>query len=139
MTPLQSILDKIKAAGYKLTPQRRAVIEAMVNRNTAATPRSLHAALLPNHPEIGLVTVYRTMELLDKLGLLCRFSGNNPGFKTGPPEHHHHLVCHGCGDVLDFTGCCPPELQTALEKDTGFRITEHKLEFAGYCPNCQEV
>ncbi|MGI2336456.1 MAG: Fur family transcriptional regulator [Dehalogenimonas sp.] len=140
MASLQQLLRQIKTAGYKLTPQRRAVVEFMVKRDTPATPQSLYAALKPNHPEIGLVTIYRTLDLLDKLGLLCRFTGgNSPEFKTGPPEHHHHLVCSSCGDVVDFTGHCPLELQSALERDTGFRITDHKLEFTGYCRSCQEI
>lgn len=140
MSALTQILSQLKTAGYKLTPQRRAVIEAIVKSGAPLTTRALHAELKRSHPEIGLVTVYRTVELLDKLGLLCHFAfGNSPGFKAGPPEHHHHLVCHGCGDVVDFTGHCPQELQTTIERDTGFRITDHKLEFTGYCRRCQEA
>ncbi|MEN8614721.1 Fur family transcriptional regulator [Dehalogenimonas sp. THU2] len=139
MTPNQKILNELKSAGFKLTPQRRAIVEAMVNDNTPATPQALHTALLEKHPEIGLVTVYRTLDLLEKLGLLCRFQpeGAAASFKAGPAEHHHHLVCRGCGDVVNFTGHCPVELESALERETGFRITDHKLEFQGICRGCQ--
>ncbi|MDV2988674.1 MAG: Fur family transcriptional regulator [Dehalogenimonas sp.] len=140
MSTQQQLLNQLKTAGYKLTPQRRAVIAALVKSANPVTNQSLHAALKPDHPEIGLVTVYRTMALLDKLGLLCRFNyGDHISFRAGPPEHHHHLVCRGCGNVVDFTDHCPLELQSAVERNTGFRITEHTLEFAGYCRSCQEA
>ena len=138
MTLKQRILSEIKTAGYKLTPQRQTIIEAMVSASAPTTPLALHAVLVKKHPNIGLVTVYRTIELLEKLGLLCRFiDGTAASFKAGPTEHHHHLVCRGCGDVVDFSGHCPLELETVLERETGFRITDHKIEFSGICLDCQ--
>ena len=131
--------EKLKAAGYKLTQQRRAIIETVLAADKSLTPQELHSILAKKHPEIGLVTVYRTLDILNTLGLLCQFQpeGSVRSFKAGPPEHHHHLVCRGCGEVVDFTGRCPIELKTSLEQDTGFVITDHQLEFAGYCRDCQ--
>ncbi|AKG52847.1 ferric uptake regulation protein [Dehalogenimonas sp. WBC-2] len=141
MTTQRKILNEIKTAGYKLTPQRRTIIGAMIGSGAPTTPQALHAALLPEHPDIGLVTVYRTIELLQKLGLLCRFQHDDSTvttFKAGPPEHHHHLVCRSCGEVVNLSGHCPVELEAALERETGYRITEHQLAFSGYCRNCRK-
>jgi len=140
MTSYQNYLVKLRASGYKLTPQRRAIIEAVVSADKSLTPQELHDKLIEKHPDIGLVTVYRTLDVLNTLGLLCRFQpeGNARTFKAGSAEHHHHLVCRGCGEVVDFTGQCPNELKTSLEKETGFLITDHQLEFAGYCQVCQK-
>jgi Fur family transcriptional regulator, ferric uptake regulator len=139
MSNSKDFLEKIRAAGYKLTPQRRAIVEAILAAEKSLTPQELHAALARKHPDIGLVTVYRTIDVLDRLGLLCQFQpgGNSRSFKAGPAEHHHHLVCRGCGDVVDFTGRCPTELENSLERETGFVITDHQLEFAGYCRDCR--
>ena len=141
MTIQQKILNELKTTGYKLTPQRRIIIDKMAGGGAPVTPQALHAALLPEHPDIGLVTVYRTIELLQKLGLLCRFQpeGGIATFKAGPAEHHHHLVCRGCGEVVNLSGHCPVELEAALERETGYRITEHQLAFSGYCRNCREI
>ena len=141
MSKQQNILDSLHNAGYKLTRQRRAIVEAVLASGRSLTPQEFHASLAKQHPEIGLVTVYRTLEVLNSLGLLCHFQpeGGARTFKAGPAEHHHHLVCRGCGEVVDFTGHCPVELKTSLEQETGFLITEHRLEFEGYCKGCQEV
>ena len=139
MTLTSKILAEIKKAGYKLTPQRRAVIDALCRTTVPATPGDIHASLLSQHPDIGLVTVYRTLELLQQLGLLCRFNdGTAVSFKAGPAEHHHHLVCRGSGDVVKISGHCPLELESLLEKETGFQITGHQLEFSGICRTCRE-
>jgi Fur family ferric uptake transcriptional regulator len=136
---IDAVLKSLRESGYKLTPQRRAIVEAMLAAEKSLTPQELHAVLTEKHPDIGLVTVYRTLELLNQLGLLCQFQpeGATRSFKAGPPEHHHHLVCRSCGEVVNF-GQCPLDLETALERETGFRITDHRLEFAGYCRSCQD-
>ncbi|XUX00587.1 MAG: Fur family transcriptional regulator [Dehalogenimonas sp.] len=137
----KDFLANLKTAGYKLTPQRRAIIGAILSSDRSLTPQELHSMLVEKHPQIGLVTVYRTIELLYRLGFLCEIKaeGNARSFKAGSPEHHHHLVCRGCGEVVDFTGRCPVELKTNLEKETGFLITDHQLEFAGFCRNCRGI
>ncbi len=134
-----TMLDSLRESGYKLTPQRRAIVEVVLSAEKSLTPQELHAVLSEKHPEIGLVTVYRTLEILNQLGLLCQFhpEGSARSFKAGPPEHHHHLVCRGCGEVVNF-GQCPLELETVLERQTGFRITDHRIEFEGYCRTCQD-
>lgn len=138
MTNQQTVFQSLRGAGYKLTPQRQAIIDAVLASDRSVTPQALHAILAEKHPEIGLVTVYRTLDILNRLGLLCQFQpvGAARSFKAGPSEHHHHLVCRGCGEVVDF-GRCPMELVTALERETGFHITDHRLEFTGYCRGCQ--
>jgi Fur family transcriptional regulator, ferric uptake regulator len=139
MIDSKDFLGKIRSAGYKVTPQRKAIVEAILEADKSLTPQELHATLARKNPDIGLVTVYRTIDVLDQLGLLCQFQpgGNARSFKAGLAEHHHHLVCRGCGDVVDFTGRCPTELETRLEQETGFIITNHRLEFAGYCRDCR--
>ncbi|ADJ25399.1 ferric uptake regulator, Fur family [Dehalogenimonas lykanthroporepellens BL-DC-9] len=132
------ILESLRQAGYKLTPQRRAIITELSSSTATLTPTGLHRRLSVDRPDIGLVTVYRTLDILTELGLLCRFNeGTVPAYKLAGTEHHHHLVCRGCGLVTDFSGYCPHETATVLEEETGFRITEHRLEFAGYCRQCE--
>ncbi len=140
MTDRQDVLQALRAAGFKITPQRRAIIDAILAADQSLTPLALHDVLIEKYPDIGLVTVYRTLGVLSRLGVLCQFQpqGAARSFKAGPAEHHHHLVCRGCGDVVNF-GQCPQDLETTLERETGFQITGHSLEFSGYCRGCQET
>jgi Fur family ferric uptake transcriptional regulator len=135
---------KVKAAlkqnGYKLTQQRRSVIKAVVSSRDRLTPADLYNNLHQDHPNIGLVTVYRTLGILDGLGLICKVhaSGNCHSCTIGTTERHHHLICSNCGKVIDFSCSNLTELKNKLSRETGFDIEDHLLEFVGHCRNCQK-
>ena len=130
----------LRKHGYRLTPQRHAVLRVIASSTDHLTPEAIHEkALLKNH-DIGLVTVYRTLDLLGKLRLVCRVhaaGGCRSYMMRRPTEHHHHLVCSGCGLVVDFTDCALADLQKRLTRETRFDINGHLLEFYGVCPDCR--
>jgi len=135
---------KVKTAlrrhGYKLTRQRRSVIKAVISSDNRLTPAALYHKLHQDYPDIGLVTVYRTLGLLDNLGLLCKLhtGGDCHTCTIGVPERHHHLICSSCGKVIDFSCRSMAEFETSLAKETGFAIKDHLLEFTGYCQSCRK-
>lgn len=133
---LASILSQ---HGYKLTSQRLAVLDVIANAQEHLTPAAVHQKVRQDHPEIGLVTVYRTLEMLSELGLICKVHrpGKSSSYTLAPAGHHHHLVCSQCGAVADFTECNLGELQQRLAQDTGFEIEGHLLQFVGICKNCR--
>jgi len=142
----RSITIALKRHGHKLTPQRRAVIHALTSNQDHLTPAAIFDTVSQDHPGIGLVTVYRTLKLLAELGLICELhtSDNCPSYTAGTPQHHHHLICSGCGKVVDFTGANIIEhdlatLETRLSRESGFRIDDHLLELTGLCRVCQEA
>ena len=130
----------LRQHGYKLTPQRRAVIEAIASCQDHLTPAALYEKVHQDHPKIGLVTIYRTLEILSKLELICELhaGGNCRSYTIGTPEHHHHLICSNCGTVVDFSGHNLGELEQKLALETGFKIEGHLLEFVGLCQNCKK-
>ena len=135
------ILVKLKERGYKLTPQRRAVLQVIVNSRDHLTPATLYERVRQDYPNIGLVTIYRTLEILTKLGFICEThaGGSCRNYVIRRPSgHHHHLICSGCGAVINFTDCYLAELEQRLSKETGFEIESHLLEFLGYCRNCRK-
>ncbi len=141
----KSIIVTLRRHGYKLTPQRRAVIHAITSSQDHLTPAAVFEKVSRDHPGIGLVTIYRTLKLLAELDLICELHtvDNCPSYTTGTSEHHHHLVCSGCGKVVDFTSSDTVRhglstLEARLSQESGFRIDDHVLEFSGLCRGCQK-
>lgn len=135
----REVAAALKRRGYKLTHQRRAIIDVLSGSGKHLKPADIYARLKTGHPGIGLVTVYRTLELLQESGLLCEVhigDSCRSYLNKKADEHHHHLVCSSCGRVVDFTGCELDELQERLAAETGFKIENHLLEFMGRCSKC---
>ena len=137
----KTIVAALRRNDYKATPQRRAVIHAIANSNDHLTPAEIHDRIHQDHLGIGLVTVYRTLDVLITLNLVCELhTGTNcPSYTLSVPQHHHHLICSDCGKVVDFTGHNLAELEERLARESGFRIDDHVLEFTGRCRTCQEM
>lgn len=132
----------LRKQGYKLTTQRRAVLKTIALSQSHLSPTEIYSRVKQEHPDIGLVTVYRTLEILAELGVICEVytRGSSRSYlMRRPPGHHHHLICSGCGAVVDFTDCNLSELEQRLSQATGFRMESHLLEFVGRCPNCQKT
>lgn len=138
----RNIVAALRSDGHKITPQRRAVIRAITSSHDHLTPITIYEKVRQDQPDIGLVTIYRTLEILDKLGLICEVhaGGSCRSYLVRrPSEHHHHLICSECGIVVDFTGCNLSDVAQRLSQETGFEIESHLLEFLGICHNCQKA
>ena len=136
----RKIAATLRQHGYKLTPQRIAVIRTIASTQDHLTPAAIYEKVHQDHPGIGLVTIYRTLDILAKLELICELhaGGSCHSYTIGASGHHHHLICSNCGGVTDFTGYDLAELEQRLSRETGFEIEEHLLEFVGRCQNCQK-
>ncbi|MFC2022325.1 Fur family transcriptional regulator [Chloroflexota bacterium] len=137
----KKVVAALRWHGYKLTPQRRAVIRAITSSQDHLTPAIIYKKVRQDHPNIGLVTIYRTLEILTELELICELhaGGICHSYTISTPQHHHHLICSNCGTVTDFTGYDLSELEQSLSKKSGFRIDGHLLEFVGLCQACQKT
>jgi Fur family ferric uptake transcriptional regulator len=137
---LDDIRVRLRQSGHKVTPQRIAIIKIVIESQELLTPSALYEKVRLVDPEVGEVTVYRTLNILSELGLVCMVhTGENTHSYIGrPPEHHDHLICSDCGKVINFTGCNISKLETRLASETGFTIQEHRLDFYGKCRECGE-
>jgi Fur family ferric uptake transcriptional regulator len=136
------IAGLLRKNGYKLTPQRHLMLRVMASSHGRLTPEDIYHKCLEGDMELGLVTIYRTLALLERLGLVCRThmgTGSRSYIMRRPQEHHHHLICSECGRVVDFTGCDLSQLQDRLSCENGFNIDGHVLEFFGVCNDCQNT
>lgn len=133
-----AMLDSITTAGYSHTRSRRAVVEALCRTPSGLTPAKLAARARTFHTHLGTVTVYRTLELLESLGLARRIHTADGCTAWAPVSlaHGHHVVCRGCGRAAEFEGCNLEPLLRRVSQRTGFRISDHWLELFGLCPQC---
>lgn len=124
--------------GFKQTRQRHAVLEVMDATQMALTVAEVHERGRRRCPDLGLPTVYRTLELFEHLGLVRRIhtAGGCERFAPVGRADSHHVVCVSCGRVAEFTGCNVAELIPAATSQTGFCVEEHFLELLGTCGEC---
>jgi len=132
----------LRKKGYRLTPQRHIVLKAIAASQDSLTPAAIYELVRKDHPKIGLVTVYRVINLLAELQLICQVSTGSYSksyLMRRPTGHHHHLVCSQCGRAMDFSDCDLSGLGQRIAQETGFKIEGHLLELYGSCPNCRKL
>lgn len=143
MPDVASILERLNGEGYRLTGPRRAVLEEIASRTLPFTSAELLETVQHNGPAVGRATVFRTLDLLCRIGVVQRIHEDAQGgrchaYLACGEHHHHHLICNGCGTVLDFQEEKALEaLVKEVERRTAFRVEGHRLELVGLCPTCQ--
>jgi Fur family ferric uptake transcriptional regulator len=138
--PASSILhDELRAQGYRLTPQRQLVLEAVM-RLGHATPEEVADAVRQTASGVNISTVYRTLELLEQLGLVSHthLGHGAPTYHSSDDADHVHLVCRDCGVVSETT----PEMVAAvvdrLAAEEGFQADVRHLAIFGICASCRD-
>ncbi len=133
---MQPLLRKLKAKGYKVTPQRRLILEVL-HENRHASAEDICAVLKQKEPNISLGTVYRNLSLLTKLGVVTAVDFRDGRLRYELNDsHHHHLVCIGCGKLVEFPGCDLKNILGDAAERADFRVVDHSLEVFGYCREC---
>lgn len=132
-------LKALQEHGYRLTDARRAVVEIVALAWRALTPLEVFDQARAKYPELGLVTVYRTLEKLEDLHLIQRVHQMEgcQAFITASQGHQHLLLCQNCGQVMFFEGDDLDTLLASIAVKTGYAIREHWLQLFGLCRNCQ--
>jgi Fur family transcriptional regulator, ferric uptake regulator len=140
MTPqiTTGMRDGLREHRRKLTRPRQAVLEIIASADHHLTPAEIHKRARKKYPHLGLVTVYRTLELLTELGFVQRvhFDNGCHSYVAAAQGHAHHLVCSNCGKAEEFENCDLEPLIARLQRITGFEIKIHMLELMGRCPEC---
>lgn len=141
---IEKLKSNLKEKGYKLTPQRRAIVDVIIrNEGNHLTTEELYDLVKKECPEIGLATVYRTVQLLEEIGVICKLDLND-GCSRYELVHeeenhqHHHLVCTSCGAVIEVQGDLLEVLEHEIEEKYKFKITNHSVKFFGICDRCTQ-
>ena len=134
-------LARIQEVGYKLTAPRKALLKALTESKHSLSALELHETAKVYHSKLGLVTVYRTLEVLEKLGLVRRVhtEGACHGYAASSPGHRHAVICDRCSQAVEFDGEEVCQLTAGVEQKTGYQINGHWLQLTGLCPTCRQV
>ncbi len=134
-----SWLSTLNLHGYRLTAARRAVVQVMETSQRALTPVEVYDAARKSDPRLGLVTVYRTLEKLEEIGLIQRVHQEQgcQAFLRAGQGHQHILLCERCGRAVLFEGDDLNALFDRIGRQTGFEIREHWLQVSGICSECK--
>ena len=140
----QEVKALLREKGIKVTTQRVLVLSVLMsNPEKHFTAEEIYELVKSSYPEIGLATVYRTIQLLsenqlvDRISLddgFARYEIGNMGDAT--KHHHHHLICRRCGKVLSFRDDLLVELEAKILSTTGFYAVNHEVKLYGYCQEC---
>lgn len=137
---VQSWLDKLQDSGFRVTSARLAVVEILVASHRMLTANQIYDLARGSHTELGLVTVYRTLDRLESLGVIQRvhLDGGCHSYIAAPQGHRHLLICQSCGWVEYFDGDDLQPLMDDLGRQLDFSIRGHWLELFGICSACRE-
>jgi len=138
---VDEILQRMKQMGCKLTPQRRMIVEALLEAGAAEmTADEIFQKVRTAYPEVGLDTIYRNLRLLVKLNVVdeVKLTGKLAQYSLNQRHHAHELVCLECGAEIPLGHCPIKELEAVAREEHGFVISSHRIELFGYCPHCAE-
>lgn len=130
--------EKLRGSGYRLTPQRELILAA-VERLGHATPDEVLADVRQHSEAVNPSTVYRTLEVLEELGLIrhAHLTDRAPTYHSVTDHEHFHLVCRNCREVISVAPDVLTELQQTLEADHGFTVDIGHLTIFGRCAKCR--
>lgn len=143
-TRIERIKKQLHSSSYKLTPQREATVQVLLeNEEDHLSAEDVYLLVKEKSPEIGLATVYRTLELLTELKIVDKINFGDGVSRydlrqEGAAHFHHHLVCIECGAVDEIQEDLLEEVEATVEAKWHFKIKDHRLTFHGICHRCQE-
>ncbi len=133
-----AIYAELTRASCRVTAPRKAIVQTFARLRRYVTPKELHERLHAAKSDVGLATVYRTLEVLQRIGAAS--AAPQPHGETAylfcAVAHHHHAVCVRCGRVDDVPCRSVTSFARSLAVDLRFRLTQHRLEFFGLCARC---
>lgn len=141
---IEKIKQQLQAQAFKLTPQREATVRVLLeNEEDHLSAEEVFMLVKDKFPEIGLATVYRTLELLSELHVVEKMNFGDGVARydlrnDSAHHHHHHLICIQCGTVDEIMEDWLVPLEEKLEKEYHFSVIDHRLDFQGICHRCRD-
>ena len=137
---LEQIVKLLRDKGHRLTPQRVAMLKVIARSEGHPSAEQIYERIKADFPTTSLATVYKTLHVLKDLGEVLELSLAQVGsrYDGNRPYPHPHVICTGCGQILDPEFAAMMEITQEMARQTGYQITHHQLNFFGLCPKCQK-
>jgi Fe2+ or Zn2+ uptake regulation protein len=138
MTCGSYLTDQLHARGFRMTPQRMAILHTLRHAGGHLSPTEVYERTRRDQPNLTETTVYRTLEFLAENGFaLAAHMGGGKLVYELTEENHHHLICKSCGRSVAVNHAALTDLYTELETSTGFKLDSSHVTLFGLCPDCQ--
>ena len=133
------ITSKLSRRGYRLTPQRMMILEAVEAADDHISADEIYSRVCDRYPHLNISTVYRTLELLKELVLVTEtdMGDGRVRYHSIRKGHHHHLVCQNCGCIIDLDEVVLLPLKDVLSQEYGFNADLKHLAIFGRCSKCR--
>ena len=141
-----ALLERFKRVlrdnGLKYTKQREVLLQTLYNNSEHFTPEQLYLYIKERYPglNVGIATVYRSLNLLEESGMVTSISFGAQGkkFELANKPHHDHTICRQCGVIVEFEDQIIEKRQLAIAKEHGFKLTGHIMQLYGVCGECNK-
>lgn len=134
--------EVLKHNNLKFTKQREAVLNTLYNNDDHFSPESLYLLIKEKYPKlnVGIATIYRTLNLLEDSNIVTSLSFGSAGkkFELGNKPHHDHMICTECNSIIEFEDTEIEKKQNEIANKYAFKLTGHIMQLYGICKNCQE-
>ena len=139
MSCSEEYTPQLRARGYRMTPQRHAILHVLCHSGEHLSPAQVYKQALKKLPDLTEPTVYRTLEFLAENGLARpAHTGNGHLVYEIARHEHHHLKCRNCGDEIEIEHALLKSAYQKLESASGYQLTDSHITFLGLCPACQK-
>ncbi len=135
-----SMHEYLKNKGIRVTKQRQAILKILLDRNYPLTANHIYSMLEDRFPQLRLSTVYRNLNMFVDKNLVRKMeldpNNKESYFELSTGEHHHHLLCVKCNEIVPLD--CPlKEYEKTISNKTDYTLIDHKIKIYGICPKCK--
>lgn len=138
----KKLLKSISAEkNLRISRPRLLIFEELSASKGPLSPQELYRGLLKKKRKVGLTSIYRSLDLFESLGIVFRIvEGSIARYKfCEMDKHHHHVICRGCGEVVEIDLCDISHWSKKVTESTGYEVTDHELNFYGFCQACKDL
>ena len=138
-TIVNDSIEKMKNANIRITPQRYAILEYLVESRMHPTADDIYKALADRFPNMSAATVYNNLRLFVKIGFVKELAYGDASSRFDfSNTQHYHAICESCGKIVDLYYPVLDDVEMVAETLTGFQVSHHRMEVYGICPECLE-
>lgn len=135
---LKEAIDTLKKTGVRITPQRHAILEYLIQSMSHPTADDIYKSLESKFPNMSVATVYNNLRVFREVGLVKELTYGDASSRFDfVTTDHYHIICEKCGKIVDFHYPGLDEVEQLAAHVTGFEVGNHRMEIYGVCPECQ--